>query len=136
MTAKSICDFDFHNDHDHNTDKYITLRYEVMELLKKGHLVELLKERRRQNWKIANNVVRASANPPELSPIHRIMNCITSGSEVSGVSSSSAKRHCRSLKYSASRSSETEECEAVEINFSSKNARGLHIHITTEVQPT
>lgn len=53
---------EFHNDHDHNIDECIALCCEVVELLKKWHLVDLFTERGWQNWKIANDPIRIPQN--------------------------------------------------------------------------
>lgn len=116
---------DFHNYYSHNPDECISLRYEVLELLKRGHLVELFTERGRQNWKLANNGANTSAKPPERPPVNQTMNCIVGGSHVSEMSTSAAKRHCRSLKHSTLHPSIAKECEVAEINFSSNDARTL-----------
>lgn len=55
----------FHNDHNHNTDECIALRYAVVELLKKGHLVNLLTKWGQQNWKITNDPMQNSPKPAD-----------------------------------------------------------------------
>lgn len=64
---------DFHNNHQHTTDECISLHYKVIKLLKRGHLVDVLTEKRRQN--------QGRKQEPQQQPKqplgNRILNCIT-----------------------------------------------------------
>jgi hypothetical protein len=74
---------DFHGDHGHTTEECISLRKEVAYLKSKGHLKDLLQ-----------GDLTNSERPP--SPAHtKVVNCITGGSEVCGLTYSAAKRHAR-----------------------------------------
>ncbi|XP_038716428.1 uncharacterized protein LOC120009794 [Tripterygium wilfordii] len=82
---------DFHQDIGHTTSDYRGLRYEVDYLLKKGNLRELLSERGRAIWE-KRKVNDPEALPPP--PLATQTYCvISSGSEISGLSHTSAKKH-------------------------------------------
>jgi Retrotransposon gag protein len=69
---------DYHEDHGHTTDECISLKKEVSYLKSKGHL---------------KSVIPDDPERPA-SPIHtKVVNCITGGSEVCGLTYSAAKRH-------------------------------------------
>ena len=85
----------FHDDHGHRTEDYIQLRKEVVELMKKGMLKDIIK----------NNKNTSRAGDAQQKPVHssttpqnaRTIHMIIGGSEVSGSTYSAAKRHARSL---------------------------------------
>lgn len=87
--------------------------------------MELLTERGQQNCEAANSETKTLTNPQERPPINRIVSYITGGLSISGVSSSSTKRHWHSLKHSVVHPSRIEECEMAEISFLSEDARTL-----------
>ncbi|KAJ9562463.1 hypothetical protein OSB04_007623 [Centaurea solstitialis] len=71
---------DFHDDHGHTTDECISHKKEISYLKSKGHLKGLIPEEQGR---------------PE-SPVHtKVVNCITGGSKVCGLTYSAAKRHAR-----------------------------------------
>ncbi|KAJ9551380.1 hypothetical protein OSB04_015425 [Centaurea solstitialis] len=71
---------DFHDDHGHTTDECISLKKEISYLKSKGHLKGLIPEEQGR----------------PASPVHtKVINCITGGSEVCGLTYSAAKRHAR-----------------------------------------
>ncbi|KAJ9544306.1 hypothetical protein OSB04_024013 [Centaurea solstitialis] len=71
---------EFHGDHGNTTDECISLKKEVAYLKTNGHL---------------KGIISDEAKRPA-SPIHtKVVNCITGGSEVCGLTYSAAKRHAR-----------------------------------------
>ncbi|KAH6757750.1 hypothetical protein C2S51_038658 [Perilla frutescens var. frutescens] len=74
---------EFHKDHGHRTDDCIALHREVIDLLKRGHLKDLLTDKGKQTF---NKNDENPRDPPKPPPIEHVINCITGGSEVSGVS--------------------------------------------------
>lgn len=83
---------DFHNDHGHKTEDCIALRIEVNELLKKGHLQEVLSDKAKNllNKETNNHPTEAMhASPPRQD---RVICVISNGSEVSGISHAAAKK--------------------------------------------
>ncbi|KAJ9564818.1 hypothetical protein OSB04_000784 [Centaurea solstitialis] len=71
---------DFHEDHGHTIDECISLKKEISYLKSKGHLKGVIPEEQGR----------------PASPIHtKVVNCITGGSEVCGLTYSAAKRHAR-----------------------------------------
>ena len=86
--TKQWCEF--HRDHDHRTEECHALRLEVTELLKQGHLKELLIECGRAIWDKSSNGVR---DDTPLAPLRhdKVINVISGGSEGGGVSYVGAK---------------------------------------------
>ncbi|KAG7552568.1 Retrotransposon gag domain [Arabidopsis thaliana x Arabidopsis arenosa] len=90
---------EFHNDHGHRTEDCITLRMEVNELLKKGHLREYLSDRTRNQMDSQNDQQAVTKTAPISPSKHdRVINVISGGSEISGITHSAAKRNTRAVK--------------------------------------
>ena len=80
--------YEFHGDHDHLTPDYISHRFEVADLLKRGHLQDLLSDKGKNT--LAQREVRYDEQPTEPTP-ERVVNVITGGSKVSGITYSAAR---------------------------------------------
>lgn len=127
---------DFHGDHGHRTNECIALKFEVVELLRKGFLVDLLTDKGKQTWNgkessrtRPNDPPKKPFDQPEIPRADKTINCISGGSEISGVSRASAKRHCRNLQASLKFQSPNESLEHSTIDFSSEEASSLsHPH--------
>ncbi|XP_038678391.1 uncharacterized protein LOC119979835 [Tripterygium wilfordii] len=92
---------DFHQDIGHTTPDCRGLRYEVDYLLKRGHLRELLSERGRAIWE-KRKVDDPEALPPP-PPVTQTYCVISGGSEISGLSHTSAKKHEKEAANPATR---------------------------------
>ncbi|KAH6772287.1 hypothetical protein C2S51_010691 [Perilla frutescens var. frutescens] len=113
---------EFHKDHSHRTDDCIALRLEIIDLLKRGHLKDLLTDKGKQTFGKNDENLRDPLKPP---PIEHVVNCITGGFEVSGVSQASVKRHCRSLKYTPMIPKPDTEMELISLSFTNSEASEL-----------
>ncbi|XP_013589247.1 PREDICTED: uncharacterized protein LOC106297583 [Brassica oleracea var. oleracea] len=90
---------DFHRDHGRKTEDCIALRIEVNELLQKGHLREFLSEKAKAHLSketAGNSKGAAPTSPPRQ---NRVINVISGGSEVSGVSHAAANKSTRNAKH-------------------------------------
>ncbi|KAJ9548227.1 hypothetical protein OSB04_020770 [Centaurea solstitialis] len=107
---------DFHNDHGHNTDDCISLKKEIAYLKSNGHLKNLLED--------------SSKRPTSPVPA-KVVNCITGGSDVCGLTYSAAKRHAREGPEghpipSESRSTDDKELDATKISFDIEDMSDAH----------
>ncbi|XP_010682324.3 uncharacterized protein LOC104897199 [Beta vulgaris subsp. vulgaris] len=82
---------EFHGDHGHHTDECVALRREVSHLLKQGYLKDLLTEKGKQT--VSKNDDRRQ--PPSSPPHVKVINVISGGSDICGLTYSAAKRHAR-----------------------------------------
>ncbi|KAJ9544554.1 hypothetical protein OSB04_024261 [Centaurea solstitialis] len=107
---------DFHSDHGHNTDDCISLKKEIAYLKSNGHLKNLLSD--------------DSKRPTSPVPT-KVVNCITGGSEVCGLTYSAAKRHAREGPEghpipNESRTTEEKELDATKISFDIEDMSDAH----------
>ncbi|KAJ9557123.1 hypothetical protein OSB04_011737 [Centaurea solstitialis] len=107
---------DFHEDHGHTTDECISLKKEISYLKSKGHL---------------KGVILEEQGRPA-SPVHtKVVNCITGGSEVCGLTYSAAKRHARDGPDERPipeevKSKMEKELDAMTITFDKDDTQGVH----------
>ncbi|KAJ9537370.1 hypothetical protein OSB04_030103 [Centaurea solstitialis] len=107
---------DFHEDHGHMTDECISLKKEISYLKSKGHLKAVIPEEQGR----------------PTSPIHtKVVNCITGGSEVCGLTYSAAKRHARDGPDEhpipgEAKSKMERELDAMTITFDQEDTQGVH----------
>ncbi|XP_038716751.1 uncharacterized protein LOC120010118 [Tripterygium wilfordii] len=87
---------EFHNDYGHTTDNCFTLKKEVIQLLKKGYLRDLLSERGKAAMSQAERREEEQKPPPP----EKMINVIFGGSEISGITHSSAKKHVKQTENS------------------------------------
>ncbi|XP_013613700.1 PREDICTED: uncharacterized protein LOC106319845 [Brassica oleracea var. oleracea] len=90
---------DFHRDHGHKTEDYVALRIEVNELLQKGRLREFLSEKAKNHLNKEVPVKSAGAIPASPPRQDRVINVISGGLEISGVSHAAAKKSTRNAKH-------------------------------------
>ncbi|XP_074283430.1 uncharacterized protein LOC141607980 [Silene latifolia] len=88
--SKKKCEF--HRDIGHNTEDCYTLRREIMRLYEQGELSHLLPRGGKQQDKVGST---KPATPPTCT---KIINVITGGSDLSGLTYSTAKRRATKIK--------------------------------------
>ncbi|XP_060972387.1 uncharacterized protein LOC133038303 [Cannabis sativa] len=122
---------DFHNDHGHRTEECIALRLEVINLLKRGHLVDHLTDKGKKTYQGQRDTIdnQRDITPPR-PPVHeRTVNIITGGSKVSGVTQSAAKKHARQANWTKGETSRTSSLPEQTISFTtSESTRLLNPH--------
>ncbi|XP_031258932.1 uncharacterized protein LOC116117039 [Pistacia vera] len=88
---------EFHGDHVHNTSDCIALRLEVVALLKRGHLRDLLIDKGKST--ISQKSTKEKSPPPQEPTPKGFCNIISRASEISGLSYSSTKRYARANSH-------------------------------------
>ncbi|XP_031255967.1 uncharacterized protein LOC116113955 [Pistacia vera] len=88
---------EFHSDHGHNSPDCIALCLEVATLLKRGHLQDLLTDKGKHT--ISQKSSKETSPPPREPTPKGFCSLISGGSEISGVSYSSAKRYTRANSH-------------------------------------
>ncbi|KAJ9542393.1 hypothetical protein OSB04_028899 [Centaurea solstitialis] len=107
---------EFHGDHGHITDECISLKKDIAYLKSNGHL---------------KGIISDEAKRPT-SPIHtKVVNCITGGSEVCGLTYSAAKRHAREGPEGypipdESRTTAEKELDAAKLTFDQDDLSGVN----------
>ncbi|XP_056698266.1 uncharacterized protein [Spinacia oleracea] len=86
---------DFHRDNGHTTEECISLKKEVAYLLKRGHLKDLLSDKGKETY---NKDSSSQPNPapsgdrPAPPTFEKVVNVISGGSDICGLTSSAAKK--------------------------------------------
>ncbi|XP_056843232.1 uncharacterized protein LOC130495754 [Raphanus sativus] len=89
---------EFHSDHGHTTEDCIALKMEVVEFLKKGYLREFLSDKAKNLLNKEGSSLPTEAAPALPPQQDRVIHVISGGSEVSGISSATAKRRTRNAR--------------------------------------
>ncbi|XP_021866686.1 uncharacterized protein [Spinacia oleracea] len=86
---------DFHRDNGHKTEECISLKKEVAFFLKRGHLKELLSDKGKETFnkeQTAQPDPMTSSDRPEPPTFNKVVNVISGGSDIRGLTSSAAKK--------------------------------------------
>ncbi|XP_021864820.2 uncharacterized protein [Spinacia oleracea] len=89
---------DFHRDNGHKTEECISLKKEVAFLLKRGHLKELLSDKGKETFnkeQTAQLDPTTSSDRPDPPTFNKVVNIISGGSDICGLTSSAAKKFNR-----------------------------------------
>ncbi|KAJ9561546.1 hypothetical protein OSB04_006706 [Centaurea solstitialis] len=107
---------EFHGDHGHKTDECFSLKKEIAYLKSNGHLKDIIPDETKR----------------PASPVHtKVVNCITGGSEVCGLTYSAAKRHAREGTEGhpipdESRTTTKKELDAATVTFDQDDLLGVY----------
>ncbi|XP_056695218.1 uncharacterized protein [Spinacia oleracea] len=86
---------DFHRDNGHTTEECISLKKEVAYLLKRGHLKDLLSDKGKETYNKDSNSQpnpALSGDRPAPPTFEKVVNVISGGSDICGLTSSAAKK--------------------------------------------
>ncbi|XP_056695513.1 uncharacterized protein [Spinacia oleracea] len=86
---------DFHRDNGHTTEECISLKKEVAYLLKRGHLKDLLSDKGKETYNKDSNSQpnpAPSGDRPAPPTFEKVVNVISGGSDICGLTSSAAKK--------------------------------------------
>ncbi|XP_021838398.2 uncharacterized protein [Spinacia oleracea] len=86
---------DFHRDNGHTTEECISLKKEVAYLLKRGHLKDLLSDKGKETYNKDSNSQpnpTPSGDRPAPPTFEKVVNVISGGSDICGLTSSAAKK--------------------------------------------
>ncbi|XP_056690104.1 uncharacterized protein [Spinacia oleracea] len=85
----------FHRDNGHTTEECISLKKEVAYLLKRGHLKELLSDKGKETFSKEQTTLPGptiSSERPDPPPFNKVVNVISGGSDICGLTSFAAKK--------------------------------------------
>ncbi|XP_056690217.1 uncharacterized protein [Spinacia oleracea] len=102
---------DFHRDNGHKTEECISLKKEVAFLLKRGHFKELLSDKGKETFnkeKTAQPDPTTSSDRPDPPTFNKVVNVISGGSDICGLTSSAAKKINRG-EFGAVKEGQTED---------------------------
>ncbi|XP_016461846.1 uncharacterized protein LOC107785137 [Nicotiana tabacum] len=130
-TRKSDALYEFHQERGHKIEDCITLKQEIMNMLRRGHLKELLSEKGRNNFARG----REHQGLPKLPSPARTINTIIGGCDdasINGVKFTTTNKLKRSItyeRYNGLKESIFDESDADNLDFPHNDALVITIHI-------